>query len=42
MAFVGGGVIDWWNYIYYRNYKLWDGSLTKDEIAHSMNKYGYC
>lgn len=27
-----GSKIDWWNYIYYRNYKVWNSILTDEEI----------
>lgn len=34
----GSGKVDWWDYVHYRNYKLWNNTLTKEEVTTSMLK----
>lgn len=29
--------VAWWDYLYYRNYKFWNNSLSETDLIQSMN-----
>lgn len=35
----GDDAVNWWDWIYYRNYKLWNNTLSSSELSYSMLQY---